>query len=88
MYLKIVYMYAFACMLVILFSFYILIDDHSYIFFIHFLFPVIVVSLLSPYLSVEEGNGAVEVCVQLNHRPEGTIVSVVLTTQPLSADGM
>ncbi len=37
---------------------------------------------------VDEGEGAVEVCAQLNHSPEGTIVTVTLTTQADTATGI
>ncbi len=41
---------------------------------------------LSPM--VYENEGAVEICVQLDHLPVGSIVTVALTTQPLTATGI
>ena len=49
---------------------------------------VIVASLTSLSGMVDENNGAVEMCVQLNHRPIDTIVTAILTTQPLTATGI
>ncbi len=44
-------------------------------------------SLTSLNEMVDEDNGAVKVCVQLNHRPMDTIVTATLATQPLTAIG-
>ena len=49
---------------------------------------VIGASLTSLSGMVDEDDGAVEVCVQLNHRPINTIVTATLTTQPLTATGL
>ncbi len=49
---------------------------------------VIMASLTSLSGMVDEDDGAVEVCVQLNHRPIDTIVTATLTTQPLTATGI
>ncbi len=49
---------------------------------------VIVASLTSLSGMVDEDDGAVEVCVQLNHRPLDTIVTAILTTQHLTATGI
>ncbi len=53
-----------------------------------FITAVIKVTMTMFDVMVDEDMGAVEVCAQLDHRPEGIIVSATLTTQPLTATGI
>ncbi len=54
----------------------------------HVSLPVVVANLTSLSEIVDEGDGAVEVCVQLNHRPIDIIITATLTTQSLTATGI